>query len=86
MVTWILATSVRPLLIKNRRSNEIDPLAVANQGVHKIPSGEVIAGDQRDIAVDLRTLVSGAADDLTVGLLYQHLHPLSDSLRCALRN
>jgi len=41
----------------------------------------VIVGDQRDIAVDLRTLVSGAADELIVDLLDQYLHPLSDSLR-----
>jgi hypothetical protein len=66
------------LPIDDRARNEINALAAADDGVHQISPAEAIIGDQPDRAVNLWTLMSGAACDLVAGFLDEHLDPLAD--------
>ena len=58
--------------------NEIDTVTVTDDSAHQITSLEMTVRDQPYGTVDLRTLVSGTADDLLTHLFDENLHVLAD--------
>jgi hypothetical protein len=64
--------------------NQIDTFTVTDDSADQIAPLEVAVRDQPYGAVDLRTLVSGTADDLLTHFFDENLHLLADPERSTL--